>query len=54
MSERMTAELRAVLQTTYDEITSFLLDNVSDDEMWEDAFPQLDELRTHIGDLLGD
>jgi len=43
---------RDLLQSMYDELSSFLLDNVEDDVMWEDAFPQLDELRTHIGDLL--
>lgn len=43
---------RELLQRLYDELSSFLLDNVEDDEMWEDAFPHLDELRTHIGDLL--
>jgi hypothetical protein len=43
---------RDLLQSLYDELSSFLLDNVADDEAWEDAFPQLDELRTHIGDLL--
>lgn len=43
---------RELLQSLYDDLSSFLLDNVNDDETWEDTFPRLDQLRTHIGDLL--
>jgi hypothetical protein len=43
---------RDILQETYDNITAFLLDHVSDDVLWEDAYPDLDELRSHIGELL--
>lgn len=43
---------RDILQETFDTLTSFLLDHVSDDEMWEDAYPELDALRSHLGELL--
>jgi len=43
---------RDMLQSIFDDLSSFLLDNVPEDELWEDAFPQLDELRTHIGEML--
>jgi hypothetical protein len=49
---KMDQELRDILQHAHDEVTSFLLDNVSDDENWEDAFPMLDALRDVLGDLL--
>ena len=50
----MTDNERNLLQILIDEITSFLLDNVAEDETWEDAYPQLDDLRSHIQELLED
>ena len=44
--------VRDLLQETYDVLTSFLLDNVGEDELWEDCYPELDELRTQIGEVL--
>ena len=43
---------REILQETFDNLTSFFLDHVAEDVLWENAYPELDELRTHIGLLL--
>jgi len=43
---------RDLLQHTYDVLTSFMLDSVDDGESWEDSYPELDELRAEIGDIL--
>ena len=48
----MNQSLHDSLQAAFDELTSFLLDNVADDKTWEDSFPELDNIRAAIGDLL--
>lgn len=45
---------REHLQQVFDDLTSFLLDNVAEDETWEDSFPHIDDIRAQIGELLAE
>ena len=41
-------QLYKALQGAFDEVTSYLLDTVDDDTNWEDAEPELDDLRMDL------
>jgi hypothetical protein len=47
-------QLKQDLLALRDDLTSFLLDNVPADEMWEEAFPNLDAIRSAIDDAIAE
>lgn len=45
-------ELKERLSRLIDNLTTFLIDNVGEDELWEDAYPEVDDALTIARDLL--
>jgi hypothetical protein len=44
--DRRIADLEAAIRAASDLLSGFLLDNVGPGETWEDAYPEVDEART--------